>query len=156
MSGMIMIPNIPNQIYVFCSPHHTREKKICEGTQEHEESKSRKTPTIPSRDETPTKNAIVDVTNEGKKVATPNREPQPTNIFLQLSNRTITHPCDIVEDILVKVGKFIFPVDFIILDMEENNTIPIILSLPFLAKGRPALDNFKEEILSNYKRKAYS
>ena len=41
-----------------------------------------------------------------------------------------------IEDVLVKVDKFIFPADFIVLDMEEDKEIPIILGRPFLATGR--------------------
>ena len=41
---------------------------------------------------------------------------------------------------LVKVDKFIFPIDFIVLDMEEDKEIPIILARPFLATGRVMID----------------
>ncbi|XP_052203119.1 uncharacterized protein LOC127808586 [Diospyros lotus] len=47
-------------------------------------------------------------------------EPKPTTITLQLADRSIKHPKGIVEDVLVKVDKFIFPVDFIVLDMIED------------------------------------
>ena len=40
-----------------------------------------------------------------------------------------------IEDVLVKVDKFIFPIDFIVLDMEEDKEIPIILGRLFLAIG---------------------
>ena len=46
----------------------------------------------------------------------------------------------ILEDILVKVDKFIFPVDFVILDMEEDANIPLILGRPFLATGGALID----------------
>ena len=45
-----------------------------------------------------------------------------------------------IEDVLVKVDKFIFPTDFIVLDMEEYKEIPIILGRPFLATGRAMID----------------
>jgi len=60
------------------------------------------------------------------------QEPQPTNIFLLLAYKTLTYPRGIVENLLVKVGKFIFPTDFVILDMEEDEEIQIILRQPFL------------------------
>ena len=41
---------------------------------------------------------------------------------------------------LVKVDKFIFPADFIVLDIEEDKEIPIILGRPFLATGRTMID----------------
>ena len=45
-----------------------------------------------------------------------------------------------IEDVLVKVDKFIFLVDFIVLDMEEDKEISIILDRPFLATGRAMID----------------
>ena len=45
-----------------------------------------------------------------------------------------------IEDVFVKVDKFIFPVDFIVLDMEEDKEIPIILGRPFLATSRAMID----------------
>ena len=47
---------------------------------------------------------------------------------------------------LVKVDKFIFPADFIVLDMEENKEIPIVLGRPFLAIGRAMIDVRKGEL----------
>jgi len=55
------------------------------------------------------------------------QEPKPTTISLQLANRLITYPRGIIEDVLVKVKKFIFPTDFIVLDMEKDEEVPIIL-----------------------------
>ncbi|RDY08547.1 hypothetical protein CR513_07207, partial [Mucuna pruriens] len=82
------------------------------------ESQQTEKKVIPPRDETPTKEVIIDVANEGEKVATPD----------QLDDRTITYPRRIVEDILLKMGKFLFLVDFAILDIEKEDTVPIILS----------------------------
>ena len=45
------------------------------------------------------------------------REVKPTMVSLQLADRSIKHPRDGLENVLVKVDKFIFPVDFIVLDM---------------------------------------
>ena len=45
-----------------------------------------------------------------------------------------------IEDVLVKLDKFILPVDFIMLDMEEDKEIPIILGRPFLATGKAMID----------------
>ncbi|XP_022158942.1 uncharacterized protein LOC111025397 [Momordica charantia] len=47
---------------------------------------------------------------------------RPTTISLQLADRSIKYRRGIIEDVLVKVGKFIFPVDFVVLDMEEDET----------------------------------
>ncbi|XP_062089054.1 uncharacterized protein LOC133795617 [Humulus lupulus] len=63
-------------------------------------------------------------------------EARPTTVTLQLADRSIAHPRGIIKHVLVKVDKFIFPADFIVLDMEEDANIPIILGRPFLAIGR--------------------
>ena len=65
---------------------------------------------------------------------------RPTTITLQLADQSLTRPCGIIEDVLVKVDKFIFPADFIILDMEEDKEVPIILGRLFLATGRALID----------------
>ena len=67
-------------------------------------------------------------------------ETKPTNVSLQLVDRSITYPKGILEDVLVKVDKFIFPIDFIILDMEKDREVPLILGRPFLATGRALID----------------
>ena len=41
---------------------------------------------------------------------------------------------------LVRVGKFIFPIDFIILDMEEDSQVPLLLGRPFVATGAALID----------------
>ncbi|CAH9097948.1 unnamed protein product [Cuscuta europaea] len=66
-------------------------------------------------------------------------ELQPTTVALQLADRTIRYPVGIMEDVLVKVGKFYFPVDFLVLDMEEME-IPVILGRSFLATSAAVID----------------
>ncbi|XP_070049582.1 uncharacterized protein [Nicotiana tomentosiformis] len=61
-------------------------------------------------------------------------------ISLQLADQTTLIPEGIVEDVLVRVDKFVFPVDFIVVNMEENKKAPFILGRPFLATGRAILD----------------
>jgi len=68
------------------------------------------------------------------------KEPKSTTISLQLADCSITYPRGIVEDVLVKVDKFIFPVDFVVLDMEEDEDVQIILGRPFLATGKTLID----------------
>ena len=62
-------------------------------------------------------------------------EVKPSTICLQLADRFLTYPWGVIDDVLVKVDKFIFPVDFIVLDMEEDLDVPLILGRPFLAIG---------------------
>ena len=54
-------------------------------------------------------------------------EARPTIVTLQLADRSLTHPRGIIDDVLVNVDKFIFPVYFIFLDMQEDKEVPIIL-----------------------------
>ena len=63
-----------------------------------------------------------------------------TNITLQMADRSMVKPEGVLEDVLVTVGKFVFPVDFIILDMEEDSQVPLLLGRPFLATGAALID----------------
>ncbi|XP_075088383.1 uncharacterized protein LOC142170384 [Nicotiana tabacum] len=65
---------------------------------------------------------------------------RPTSILLQLADRMVKRPSGILDDVLVHVGKFVFPVDFVILDCQVDEDIPIILGRPFLATGRDLID----------------
>eukprot|EP00257_Ricinus_communis_P020549 XP_015579800.1 uncharacterized protein LOC107261907 [Ricinus communis] len=67
-------------------------------------------------------------------------EPKPTRMSIQLVDRTIKIPRGIVEDVLVRVDKFIFPVDFVVMDMEGKSDVPLILGRPFLATSRVVID----------------
>ena len=73
-------------------------------------------------------------------------ESRPTTVTLQLVDRSLKHPRGVIEDVLVKVDKFIFLDDFIVLDTEEDKEIPIILGRPFLATGRLMIDVQKGEM----------
>ena len=70
-------------------------------------------------------------------------EAKLTTISFQLADKSYQHPRGVIENVLVKVDKFIFPVDFVILDMEEDDKVPIILERPFLAT-RKAQINMQE------------
>ncbi|GJV34138.1 retrovirus-related pol polyprotein from transposon TNT 1-94 [Tanacetum coccineum] len=61
-------------------------------------------------------------------------------------NRTVKHPKGIAENVLVGIGKFIFPIDFIILDMHEDDKVPLILGRPFLSTTHAKIDVFKRKI----------
>ncbi|XP_048229292.1 uncharacterized protein LOC125369922 [Ricinus communis] len=68
-------------------------------------------------------------------------ETKPTTrMSIQLVDRSVKHPRGIVENVLVKVDKFIFPVDFVILDMDGENSVAFILGRPFLATSRAIID----------------
>ena len=67
-------------------------------------------------------------------------EPKPTFISLQLADSSIKHLRGIVKLVLVKIGKFIFLVDFIILDLVEDKDRTIIFGRPFLATRKTMIN----------------
>ena len=71
----------------------------------------------------------------------------PTTITLQMADRSMVKPEGVLEDVLVTVGKFVFPVDFIVLDMEEDSQVPLLLGRPFLAT-RAALIDMQKGVLT--------
>ncbi|XP_016195481.1 uncharacterized protein LOC107636491 [Arachis ipaensis] len=74
-------------------------------------------------------------------------EVKPTRMSLQLVDRSLNIPNGVVENLLMKVGKFIFPADFVILDMDEEGNNSIILGKPFLATARAIIDVEKGEMV---------
>ena len=73
-------------------------------------------------------------------------ELTPTTITLQMADRSMAQPEGVLEGVLVKVGKFIFPVDFLVMKMEEDNQVPLLLGRPFLATGATLIDVQKGEM----------
>lgn len=61
--------------------------------------------------------------------------PRPTNMRLQMANRSLKWSVGIIDDVVVQVGKFRLQTDFVILDCAIDIDIPIILGRPFLATG---------------------
>ena len=59
------------------------------------------------------------------------RELTPTAITLQMENKTMAQPKGVLEDVLMKVGKFIFLVDFLVIDMEEDTQVSLLLGKTF-------------------------
>ncbi|GAB2271406.1 hypothetical protein Dimus_038913 [Dionaea muscipula] len=60
-------------------------------------------------------------------------ELTPTSISLQLADRSVKYPLGMLENALIKVENFIIPIDFIVIEMEEDLEVPIILGRPFFA-----------------------
>ncbi|GJU38173.1 putative reverse transcriptase domain-containing protein [Tanacetum coccineum] len=69
-----------------------------------------------------------------------------TKLTVELADRTVKYPKGIAENVLVGIGKFVFPVDFIILDMPEDIKVPLILERPFLSTARAKIDVYKRNI----------
>lgn len=71
-------------------------------------------------------------------------EIKPTNITIQLADRSIKKPLGTVEDVLIQIEQFYFPVDFIVLQTEPishpNGQIPLILGRPFLATSNAKIN----------------
>ncbi|GJX36931.1 reverse transcriptase domain-containing protein [Tanacetum coccineum] len=70
----------------------------------------------------------------------------PTQMTLELADRSITHPKGHIEDVFVKVGKFHFPTDFVVVDFEADPQVPLILGISFLRTSRALIDVYGEEI----------
>ncbi|GKD60778.1 putative reverse transcriptase domain-containing protein [Tanacetum coccineum] len=69
-----------------------------------------------------------------------------TKLTVELADRTVKYPKGIAENVLVGIGKFIFPIDFIILDMPEDIKVPLILGRPFLSTAQAKIDVYKKKI----------
>ena len=65
---------------------------------------------------------------------------------LQMEDRTLAHPEGILEDTLIKVGKFVFLKDFVVIDIKKDKQVPLLLGRPFLATGAALIDVKKGEL----------
>ncbi|GJU96122.1 reverse transcriptase domain-containing protein [Tanacetum coccineum] len=79
-----------------------------------------------------------------KKLPLP--ELSPTRMTLELADQSITYPKGLAEDVYVKVGKFHFPADFVVVDFEADPRVPLILGRSFLKTGRTLIDVYEGEI----------
>ncbi|GKE48333.1 reverse transcriptase domain-containing protein, partial [Tanacetum coccineum] len=79
-----------------------------------------------------------------KKLSLP--ELTPTCMSLELADRSITQPIGITEDVYVKVGKFQFPTDFVVVDFDANPRVPLILGRSFLKTGCALIDVYEGEL----------
>ncbi|GKA86838.1 reverse transcriptase domain-containing protein [Tanacetum coccineum] len=79
-----------------------------------------------------------------KKLSLP--ELTPTRMILELADQSTTSPSGITEDVFVKVGKFHFLADFVVVDYVVDPRGPLILGRPFLRTGRALIDVYGEEL----------
>nr|GEY30094.1 reverse transcriptase domain-containing protein [Tanacetum cinerariifolium] len=79
-----------------------------------------------------------------KKLSLP--DLTPTRMTLELADRSITHLKGVAEDVFVKVGKFHFPADFVVVDFKADPRVPLILGRSFLRTDRALIDVYREEI----------
>ncbi|KAJ9557743.1 hypothetical protein OSB04_012357 [Centaurea solstitialis] len=73
----------------------------------------------------------------------PNGDLKDTRMTIQLADRSIKYPVGIAEDVPIQVDKFVFPADFVILDIKDEVKVPLILGRPFLNTAQ-ALINVAE------------
>nr|GFB36595.1 hypothetical protein [Tanacetum cinerariifolium] len=70
-----------------------------------------------------------------------------TKMVLELADRTISKPTGVAENVFVKVGKFYFLADFVILNFVADPRVPIILGRPFLSTAYAIINVFEREII---------
>ncbi|GKB82370.1 zinc finger, CCHC-type containing protein, partial [Tanacetum coccineum] len=73
-------------------------------------------------------------------------ELAPTKLIVELADRTVKRPKGRAENVLVGINKFVFLVDFIVVDMPEDSKTPLILGRPFLSTTHAKIDMFKRKI----------
>nr|GEY50102.1 reverse transcriptase domain-containing protein [Tanacetum cinerariifolium] len=78
----------------------------------------------------------------------------PTCMTLELVDQSISHPVGVAEDVSVKVGKFYFPADFVVVDFDVDPRVPLILGRSFLKIGRALIDVYKGELTLRVGNKA--
>nr|GEV84467.1 reverse transcriptase [Tanacetum cinerariifolium] len=87
-----------------------------------------------------------------KKLTLP--ELTSTRMTLELADRSITCPKGVAEDVFVKLGKFHFPTDFVVVDFEADPRVPLILGRSFLRTGHALVDVYGEKITLRYNSKS--
>nr|GEV55541.1 reverse transcriptase domain-containing protein [Tanacetum cinerariifolium] len=70
-----------------------------------------------------------------------------TKMVLELANQTISKPTGVAENVFVKVGKFYFPADFVVLDFVTDPRVPLILGRPFLSTAHALIDVYKGQFI---------
>ncbi|GJX67376.1 reverse transcriptase domain-containing protein, partial [Tanacetum coccineum] len=73
-------------------------------------------------------------------------ELTPTCMTLELADHSITKPIGIAEDVYLKVGKFKFSADFVVIDFDADPQVPLILERSFLKTGRALIDVYEGEL----------
>ncbi|GJY91556.1 reverse transcriptase domain-containing protein [Tanacetum coccineum] len=81
---------------------------------------------------------------------------KPTKMSVRLAEKSFQYPVGIAENMLVEVGKFTFPADFVILEMEEDSKVPLLLGRPFLhiadatKEEKSSIPSKEEEIFAEF------
>nr|GEX75084.1 reverse transcriptase domain-containing protein [Tanacetum cinerariifolium] len=83
-------------------------------------------------------------------------ELSPTRMTLKLADRSISHPVGVTEDVFVKVGKFHFPIDFVVIDFDADPRVPLIIRRSFLMTRHALIDVYEGELTHRVGNKATS
>nr|GEX94802.1 reverse transcriptase domain-containing protein [Tanacetum cinerariifolium] len=70
-----------------------------------------------------------------------------TKMVSELADRTISKPTGVAEKVFVKVGKFYFPADFVVIDFIADPRVPLILGRPFLSTAHAIINVHEREII---------
>nr|GFA17267.1 reverse transcriptase domain-containing protein [Tanacetum cinerariifolium] len=70
-----------------------------------------------------------------------------TKMVLELADRTISKPTGVAENVFMKVGKFYFPADFVVLDFIDDPRVPLILGRPFLSTAHAIINVHEKKII---------
>nr|GEZ06900.1 reverse transcriptase domain-containing protein [Tanacetum cinerariifolium] len=70
----------------------------------------------------------------------------PTCMTLELADRSISCPVGVVKDVFIKLGKFHFPADFVVVDFDADPRVLLILEGSFLKTGRALIDVYEGEL----------
>ncbi|GKF47186.1 reverse transcriptase domain-containing protein, partial [Tanacetum coccineum] len=81
-------------------------------------------------------------------------ELTPTCMTLELADRSITKPIGIAEDVYLKVEKFKFRTDFVVVDFDADPRVPLILGRSFLNTGRALIDVYEGELTLRVRKEA--
>ncbi|XP_076934790.1 uncharacterized protein LOC143601207 [Bidens hawaiensis] len=73
-------------------------------------------------------------------------ELTPTRMSLSLADRSVKYHRGVIENLLVEVEKIVFPLDFVVLDMEADERVPIILGRPSLRTAKALIDLYDGRI----------
>nr|GEU82226.1 retrovirus-related Pol polyprotein from transposon TNT 1-94 [Tanacetum cinerariifolium] len=73
-------------------------------------------------------------------------ELTPTRMTLRLANRSVAYPIGVAKDVFIKVGKFYFLADFVVVDYDVDPRVPLILGRPFLRTAQDLIDVYSEEL----------
>ncbi|GJZ84683.1 zinc knuckle CX2CX4HX4C containing protein [Tanacetum coccineum] len=71
---------------------------------------------------------------------------EPINMVIEMADNTKSIPKGIVKNLLIRIDKFIFPIDFVILDIIEDYRMPIILGRPLIATTHAKVDIYRKSI----------